>query len=96
MFMPVLDKVVRERVLMISCQRWLIGSDRLRCERDRGFHYKEALSKSGWKGAAEVVEAVREDHVFHLMMVVGGSVGVRWWRWWCGALMVGKLKMELF
>ncbi|GMH02702.1 hypothetical protein Nepgr_004541 [Nepenthes gracilis] len=31
-----------------------------------GFYYKEVLDKSGWAGAAEVVEAKGEGHVFHL------------------------------
>lgn len=35
--------------------------------KDRGFYYRELLEKSGWGGAAEVVVAPGEDHVFHLL-----------------------------
>lgn len=56
---PELAELGGSRVLVLVAEK-----DALR---DRGVLYKEALEKSGWKGALEVVEAAEEDHVFHLM-----------------------------
>ncbi|KAK9725779.1 hypothetical protein RND81_05G168600 [Saponaria officinalis] len=56
---PELETLAGEKVLVLVAEK-----DALR---DRGFHYKEVLQKSGWKGEVEVVETKEENHVFHLI-----------------------------
>ncbi|GKD07173.1 probable carboxylesterase 12 [Tanacetum coccineum] len=54
------------KVLDLGCSRVLVcvaGNDILK---DRGFYYKDILSKIGWKGDIEVIEDKEEDHVFFL------------------------------
>lgn len=38
----------------------------IRTVKDRNWYYSEVLTKSGWKGDVEVLEAKGEGHVFHL------------------------------
>lgn len=52
------------KIASLGCRRVLVhvaGKDFLK---DRGCFYKEVLSKSGWDGEVECVEAAGEDHVF--------------------------------
>ncbi|KAL9234192.1 hypothetical protein vseg_009087 [Gypsophila vaccaria] len=56
---PELGKLAGEKMLVFVAEKDML--------RDRGFYYKEALVKSGWKGEVKVVEASQENHVFHLI-----------------------------
>ncbi|KAL2477235.1 putative carboxylesterase 13 [Forsythia ovata] len=63
---PLVNPAMDPKLSRLGCTRLLIfvaGKDFLR---DRGWYYFESLSKSGWKGNAEVVEVEGEDHVFNL------------------------------
>ncbi|XP_074306926.1 putative carboxylesterase 12 [Silene latifolia] len=63
-----LEKLAGEKVLVFVAEQ-----DALR---DRGFHYKEMLVKSGWKGDVQVVETHGENHVFHLINPVSANAAV--------------------
>ncbi|XP_020213139.1 probable carboxylesterase 12 [Cajanus cajan] len=56
---PNLGKLGCERVLVCVAENDLL--------KDRGWYYKELLDKCGWKGVVEVMEAIGEGHVFHLL-----------------------------
>ncbi|CAL5378767.1 unnamed protein product [Camellia sinensis] len=51
----------------MGCRKVLVCVGEKDVLRDRGWCYKEELGKSGWGGVVEVMEAVGENHVFHLV-----------------------------
>ena len=60
------DPAVDTKLSILGCGKVLIfvaGKDVLK---DRGFCYYEAVKKSGWGGAVEILESEGEEHVFHL------------------------------
>ncbi|XP_074301481.1 putative carboxylesterase 12 [Silene latifolia] len=65
---PELGELAGEKVLVFVAEQ-----DELR---DRGFHYKEMLVKSGWKGDVQVVETHGENHLFHLVDPVSANAAV--------------------
>lgn len=52
------------RLSGLGCNRVLICVAEKDMLRHRGWYYREVLSKSGWTGVAEVMDAPGEDHVF--------------------------------
>ncbi|KAK9740894.1 hypothetical protein RND81_03G068700 [Saponaria officinalis] len=56
---PELGKLAAEKLLIFVAEKDLL--------RDRGFYYKEALLKSGWKGEVDVIETAEANHIFHLL-----------------------------
>lgn len=63
---PLVNPAKDEKLGRMGCGRVLVTVAEKDFLRDRGWHYKETLEKSGWGGAAELVETVGEGHVFHL------------------------------
>ncbi|KAF8020313.1 hypothetical protein BT93_G0886 [Corymbia citriodora subsp. variegata] len=64
---PLMNPATDPRLSGLGVSRVLICVAEKDMLRQRGWYYKEVLSKSGWKGDVEVMEAPGEDHVFHLM-----------------------------
>ncbi|XP_060168286.1 2-hydroxyisoflavanone dehydratase-like [Lycium barbarum] len=63
---PLINPEKDPNLSSLGCDKVLVyvaGKDALRF---RGFYYKEALEKSGWRGTVEFVEIKDEEHVFHL------------------------------
>lgn len=63
---PMLDPRKDPRLAKLGCARVLILIAEKDFLRQRGLGYHEALRKSGWDGAVELVETEGEGHVFHL------------------------------
>ncbi|XP_048135780.1 probable carboxylesterase 12 [Rhodamnia argentea] len=63
---PLINPTMDPRLSGLGCNRVLICVAEKDVLRHRGWHYKEVLSKSGWAGVAEVMDAPGEDHAFHL------------------------------
>jgi len=63
---PLINPTMDPRLSSLGCNRVLICVAEKDIFRHRGWYYKEVLSKSGWKGVVEVMDAPGEDHVFHL------------------------------
>ncbi|KAA8537731.1 hypothetical protein F0562_027279 [Nyssa sinensis] len=51
---------------VLPCDRVLVCVAEKDILKERGKLYYESLVKSGWHGAAEIIETEGEDHVFHL------------------------------
>ncbi|XP_057493671.1 probable carboxylesterase 2 [Actinidia eriantha] len=64
---PMMNPAMEPGLLGLGCEKVLVCVAEKDFLRDRGWHYKEELGKSGWGGVVEVMEAVGEDHVFHLL-----------------------------
>ncbi|XP_010066040.2 probable carboxylesterase 12 [Eucalyptus grandis] len=64
---PLVNPATDPRLSGLGVDRILICVAEKDMLRQRGWYYKEVLSKSGWSGVVEVVEAPGEDHVFHLL-----------------------------
>lgn len=63
---PWINPAKDPRIARMGCSRVLVCVAEKDRVRERNFHYKELLEKSGWKGEVEVLEAKGENHVFHL------------------------------
>ncbi|CAA0821690.1 Probable carboxylesterase 2 [Striga hermonthica] len=50
----------------LGCRRVLVSVAEKDILKDRGWHYFQVLSRSGWMGMIEIHEAQGERHVFHL------------------------------
>lgn len=50
----------------LGCEKVLVCVAENDTVKDRNWYYSEVLTKSGWKGVVEVLEAKGEGHVFHL------------------------------
>ncbi|CAH9107291.1 unnamed protein product [Cuscuta epithymum] len=64
---PLLNPMMDPEFRKLGCKKMLVYVAEKDPLRQRGRHYKEALGKIGWCGAAELVEAKGEDHVFNVM-----------------------------
>ncbi|KAL3730553.1 hypothetical protein ACJRO7_027553 [Eucalyptus globulus] len=64
---PLMNPATDPRLSGFGVSRVLICVAEKDMLRQRAWYYKEVLSKSGWKGDVEVMEAPEEDHVFHLV-----------------------------
>ncbi|KAL6188745.1 hypothetical protein ACLB2K_040136 [Fragaria x ananassa] len=51
----------------LGCSKLFVSVSEKDTLRYRGVHYYEAVKKSGWKGEAELVEVVGEEHAFHIL-----------------------------
>ncbi|XP_052171573.1 probable carboxylesterase 12 [Diospyros lotus] len=58
--------VDRAKLAGLKCNKVLVLIAEKDLFRDRGECYYEALSQSGWKGKAELMESPGKDHTFHL------------------------------
>lgn len=63
---PKLYPALDPRISNMVCTRVLVFVAEKDGLRDRGRSYYEALKKSGWAGAVEIVETDGEGHAFHL------------------------------
>ncbi|XP_010068478.3 probable carboxylesterase 12 [Eucalyptus grandis] len=63
---PLINPTMDPRLSSLGCNRVLICVAEKDIFLHKGWYYKEVLSKSGWKGVVEVMDAPGEDHVFHL------------------------------
>ncbi|KAK4437860.1 putative carboxylesterase 2 [Sesamum alatum] len=64
---PWINPATDEKLASLECGKVLVyvaEKDRLK---DRGWYYKDSLTKSGWNGDVEVVEVKEEDHVFSVL-----------------------------
>lgn len=64
---PMINPEKDPELVDLGCEKVLVLVAEEDGLRDRGFHYKDCLVRCGWKGVAEVAEAIGEDHVFHLL-----------------------------
>ncbi|CAL5377336.1 unnamed protein product [Camellia sinensis] len=63
---PLFNPVLDPKFPSLGCKKVLVCVAEQDMLKDRGWYYKEELEKSGWGGVVEVMEAVGENHVFHL------------------------------
>nr|UVC55198.1 carboxylesterase [Pteroceltis tatarinowii] len=63
---PLINPAKDPNLGRLGCERVLVCVAEKDILRERGYYYKEILEKSGWEGTTEVVEAIDDDHVFHL------------------------------
>ncbi|XP_010028488.2 2-hydroxyisoflavanone dehydratase [Eucalyptus grandis] len=59
-------KPAREDLARLGCEKVLVFVAEKDHLREAGIGYYEELKKSGWRGSAELVENVWEEHCFHL------------------------------
>ncbi|GFY89609.1 alpha/beta-Hydrolases superfamily protein [Actinidia rufa] len=64
---PMMNPAMDPGLSRLGCEKVLVCVAEKDFLRDRGWYYKEELGKSGWGGVVEIMEAVGEDHVFHLL-----------------------------
>ncbi|XP_054787345.1 probable carboxylesterase 12 [Prosopis cineraria] len=63
---PIMNPAKDPKVGSLGCRKILVCVAEKDALKERGWYYKEAVEKSGWKGMVEVMEAKDEGHVFHL------------------------------
>lgn len=63
---PILNPEKDPKLGKLGCKKVLVCVAEKDFLKDRGLYYKEILEKSEWEGHVEVMEAVDENHVFHL------------------------------
>ncbi|KAL0348362.1 UNVERIFIED_CONTAM: putative carboxylesterase 2 [Sesamum angustifolium] len=64
---PLVNPVMDPRLKRVGCKRVLVYVAEKDVLRVRGWRYKEALERSGWKGEVKAVEVAGEGHVFNLI-----------------------------
>lgn len=64
---PLINPATDPDLADLAVEKVMVCVAELDTLRDRGFHYKEVLLKSGCKANVEVVETLGENHVFHLL-----------------------------
>ncbi|KAI3446012.1 hypothetical protein Pfo_002677 [Paulownia fortunei] len=68
---PRANPAMDPKLSCLGCKRVLIYVAEKDVLRDRGWYYKEVLSKSGWDGEVEVVDVKGERHVFSVLQPNG-------------------------
>ncbi|KAI3446014.1 hypothetical protein Pfo_002679 [Paulownia fortunei] len=61
---PWINPAKDQKLSSLGCRRVLVYVAEKDFLKDRGWYYKETLSKSGWDGDVEFVEVTGQDHVF--------------------------------
>ncbi|KAL0387013.1 UNVERIFIED_CONTAM: putative carboxylesterase 2 [Sesamum radiatum] len=64
---PLVNPVMDPTLKRVGCKRVLVYVAEKDVLRVRGWRYKEALERSGWKGEVKAVEVAGEGHVFNLI-----------------------------
>lgn len=64
---PWINPTMDPKISSFGCKRLLVYVAEKDVLRERGWWYKDAISKSGWNGEIEVVEVKGEDHVFSVI-----------------------------
>ncbi|KAL7236639.1 hypothetical protein ACSBR1_019854 [Camellia fascicularis] len=63
---PLFNPVMDPNFSNLGCNKVLVCVAEKDLLRERGWYYKEKLGKSAWGGVVEIMEAMGENHVFHL------------------------------
>ncbi|KAI3446013.1 hypothetical protein Pfo_002678 [Paulownia fortunei] len=68
---PWINPATDPKLSSFGCKRLLVYVAEKDFLRERGWYYKEAISKSGWEGDIEIVDVEGEDHVFSVHSPTG-------------------------
>ncbi|KAF3435384.1 hypothetical protein FNV43_RR22473 [Rhamnella rubrinervis] len=63
---PLINPEMDPNLGRLGCERVLVCVAEKDIVKERGYYYKELLEKIGWGGTVEVMEAIGENHIFHL------------------------------
>ncbi|XP_054787363.1 probable carboxylesterase 12 [Prosopis cineraria] len=63
---PLINPAKDPNLGCLGCRKILVCLAEKDMFKERGRYYKEMVEKSGWKGMVEVMEAMDQDHAFHL------------------------------
>ncbi|PIN15289.1 Arylacetamide deacetylase [Handroanthus impetiginosus] len=64
---PWINPAKDEKLSSLGCKKVLVYVAEKDFLKDRGYYYKEILSKNGWNGDVELVEIKGEDHCFNVL-----------------------------
>lgn len=63
---PLLNPALDPNLPKLGCKRVLIIVAELDILRDRGIYYNKAVTSSGWKGDAKIIDLKGEEHAFNI------------------------------